>query len=694
MQLRFPRWAKYGLLIAIPITWLLSPVARAAEGPTTVKSGYAVGADRCGAPPLAFPKLPIGMRPGYCAGLVASKDEGLIFPRSIVQVPDTRLFVVTDMGKGWSAGQGRLLLLDPEAPEGKRIKVLLTKLDVPHGLAVGIDRRIYASTADKVFRFNPLAAKPETTVEVILQNLPGLRPILSDGTRIQDSAHPLKHFVFDKTGRIYVNIGAPTDNCITKAPESKPCNAGEGAAPLASIWAFTPPASGIFPGLKPGDANPPREIYARGLRNSMALAVHPQFPAEGFAFFQAENGRDLPDLMSPNEELNVLERGKHYGWPYCYDLMTESPEYRAFLQATGPYHHLCTNAALYKQPYSLLPPHAAPLSMFYYQGKKFPELSGKLLVGLHGYRPTGSRVIFYDVDAKGFPAISDPPVSYHVSCAAEPTHVFQTEQEPQVPAARFNELIFDWHKVNGVRPQGAPVGMTVASDGAIWLVEDKNQSILRVDMEAVTTPVVPLRCDNRTDEQIEELLGFVAKDKQNQKRLSQVRTQLVEKHCMGCHSDFDLRPELNDAQKDATALRFILGQDGWVYPGDPGAGRLHSRVWGTGVEKIMPGNGRELIAKEPVYKQTLETLDLLVAKMVPGDRKRLKLGRQVAQKLQGRTKPDCGSIPNNTLVVVVDKSPKEKPGFSRIFRPADQYLNGECVDSDGYYVPVNKLGNL
>ena len=332
--------------------------------------------------------------------------------------------------------------------------------------------------------------------------------------------------------------------------------------------------------------------------------------------------------------------------------------------------------------------------MFYYQGEKFPELSGKLLVGLHGYRPTGSRVIFYDVDAKGFPAISDPPVTYRVSCAAEPTHAFQTEQEPQVPAARFNELIFDWHKVNGVRPQGAPVGMTVAADGAIWLVEDKNQSILRIDTEPVTAPAAPLRCDNRTDEQIEELVGFVAKDKQNQKRLSQVRSQLVEKHCStGCHSDIKLKPGLNDAQKDATALRFILGQDGWVYPGDPGSGRMHSRVWGTGAEKIMPGNGRELIAKEPGYKQTLETLDLLVAKMVPGERKRLKLGRQVAQKLQGRTKPECGSIPNNTLVVVVDKSPKEKPGFSRIFRPADQYLNGKCVDGDGYYVPANKLGN-
>ena len=53
-----------------------------------------------------------------------------------------------------------------------------------------------------------------------------------------------------------------------------------------------------------------------------------------------------------------------------------------------------------------MPPHAAPLGMFYYQGDKFPELKGKLVVGLHGYRPTGGRVIFYDVDGDGFPIIS------------------------------------------------------------------------------------------------------------------------------------------------------------------------------------------------------------------------------------------------------------------------------------------------
>jgi glucose/arabinose dehydrogenase len=212
------------------------------------KSGYALDGTSCGAPPMAFAKLPIGMRPGYCAGLVASNEDGLIFPRSVVQVPDKNLFVVADMGNFDSPGVGRLLLLDPQAPAGKRLKVLMTKLDLPHGLAVGIDRRLYASTADRIFRFDPLAKLPATTVEVILQNLPARRVTLSDGTIIPKASHPLKQFVFDKTGRIYVNIGAPSDTCKESAP--KRCSAGEGAAPLAPIWAFTPPASGTFPALK------------------------------------------------------------------------------------------------------------------------------------------------------------------------------------------------------------------------------------------------------------------------------------------------------------------------------------------------------------------------------------------------------------------------------------------------------------
>ncbi len=654
------------------------------------KSGYALGDERCGEAPLAFPKLRIGMRSGYCAGLVASKDDGLVFPRSIVQVPGSRLFVVADMG-GWSPGRGRLLLLDPEAPAGKRLTVLLAKLDFPHGLAVGIDRRVYASTDQKIFRFDPLAKQPQTTVETIIQGLPGRRVTLSDGSVVEESAHPLKLFVFDKTGRLYVNIGAPTDNCLGKTPGR--CPAGEGANPLAAIWAFTPPEGGIFKALKPGDANPPREIFARGLRNSMALAVHPEFPAAGSAFLQAENARDLPDPMEPNEELNAVEKGRHYGWPYCYDLTTTSPEFKVFLQTRSEYQKLCTDAAVYRQPHSLMPPHAAPLGMLYYHGAKFPELDGRLVVALHGYRPTGSRVIFYDVDAKGFPAVSPPPVRYGVNCAAEPTRVFQTGQGNEVPAAPFNELMSGWYKVNGVRPQGAPVGMTVAADGALWIVEDKNQAILRIDAAPSATAEI-LPCDARTGEQIAALVEFVAKDAESGRRLTQVRSQLIEKHCLGCHSDFDLKPGMSDVQKDTAVLRFLLAQDGWVYPGDPDSGRLHARVWGKGAERVMPANGLELIARDPAYKALIGTLDLFVARMVPGERKRLALGQRVARDLRNRAGKVCGSLPNGTLVVVVDRSPKEKPLFSRIFRPADQYLNGDCVDGGGYYIEQKYLGGL
>jgi hypothetical protein len=379
---------------------------------------------------------------------------------------------------------------------------------------------------------------------------------------------------------------------------------------MAAVWMFTPPAGGNFPALTPGDPSPPHEVYARGLRNSMALAIHPKFPAEGYAFLQGENARDLPDANKPNEELNALVRGKHYGWPYCYDVATESAEYAAFLKKPGPYRDLCANAALYVRPHSVMPPHGAPLGMFYYRGEKFPALKDKLLVALHGYRPTGSRVLAYDTDAHGFPEIEPPPVRYNVSC--ETPQVFASNGKP-VAAAPYVELISGWHKVNGVRPQGAPVGMTVAADGAIWLVEDKNQTIIRIDVD--DSPPDALPCNARTPAQIATLTDAAMKNADQRRRIDTLRGDLIEKHCVSCHAGFGIKPGMTDTQKDTAALRFILSQDGWVYPGDPGAGELHNRVWGKGAEKVMPADGRELAAKDPGYKALLETLDHFVARM-------------------------------------------------------------------------------
>jgi hypothetical protein len=164
-----------------------------------------------------------------------------------------------------------------------------------------------------------------------------------------------------------------------------------------------------------------------------------------------------------------------------------------------------------------------------------------------------------------------------------------------------------------------------------------------------------------------------------------LRRGLVEKHCVGCHSDFGLKPGQSDAQKDATVLRFMLSQDGWIYPDDPDSGKLRTRLRGLGAEKLMPPGGEGLPKAEPGYTRLLDMADMLVAKMVPGIRMRIKSGPP-QRKFFGKTNKECGEIPAAKVVVVTQRNAVDKPGFSRFFRPADPYLNGECSDDDGYYI--------
>src|ERR1700755_229070 len=114
---------------------------------------------------------------------------------------------------------------------------------------------------------------------------------------------------------------------------------------------------------------------------------------------------------------------------------------------------------------------------------------------------------------------------------------------------------------------------------------------------------------------------------------------------------------MTDKQKDDAALRFMLAQDGWIYPGDPQAGRLHTRLNGIGAEKLMPPGGEDLRAREPGYKQMLASRDVLTGTMVPGTRMRIK-GGPVSRRFVSRSGHQCGTIPSNTVVVVVDRQPR------------------------------------
>ena len=180
---------------------------------------------------------------------------------------------------------------------------------------------------------------------------------------------------------------------------------------------------------------------------------------------QAENSYDFaPAADRPYEEINVIRAGANYGWPYCSDIDEPTPLW-ADAKAMD-----CGSSA-HAAPAVLMPPHAAPLGAAYYHGAMFPELEGKLLMTWHGHRPEGSRVVAFDVDANGVPVV--------VARARHPVYTAKgvTMQRYRRGPAPSPGADARWDARPGVRPAGAPVGLTVAPDGAIWIADDRNAAI-------------------------------------------------------------------------------------------------------------------------------------------------------------------------------------------------------------------------
>ena len=140
----------------------------------------------------------------------------------------------------------------------------------------------------------------------------------------------------------------------------------------------------------------------------------------------------------------------------------------------------CEDSANVK-PVLLLPPHSAPLALAYYDGPMFPQLEGRLLVTLHGYRAAGARIMAYDVDDSGQPSIERRPTyAVYGKGAAVSRKAYRAWREAPGAAADGLILTPGWQAIAGRRPAGTPVGLAITPDGAIWIAEDKNGAILRI----------------------------------------------------------------------------------------------------------------------------------------------------------------------------------------------------------------------
>ena len=391
-----------------------------------------------------YPKVPLGTAANLCVGLLVQKspDIALKMPRTAVETSEGKLLVV-DMG-GWVGNKGKLWLIDYRTKTPTAV-VLLSDLNLPHKILKGIDGKYYLGEAQRIIRFE-LAKDAVVRQETVIDSLP----------YHDDYLHPLKNVVFDKNNNLIVSVGSTSDRCKDNASN---CTAGL----EAGLWQFDYQAESAGWSKK-------YRIIASGLRNSMALAAH-----SSGTLLQAENSMDFPSAAEPYEEINVIELGGFYGWPVCYNRHVAVDETQKN----------CT-AKHYREPWSLMPPHVAPLDALYYQHTKLPSLTNKLLMTWHGYKIVGHRLVAFDVDAQGRPVRTNAATySSDPLKGGDGFNVQEFAAKGGVGlVAQHREIVSRWNEVGGLRPKGAPTGMSVMNDGSVLIVDDKNAAILRLSTGA------------------------------------------------------------------------------------------------------------------------------------------------------------------------------------------------------------------
>lgn len=321
--------------------------------------------------------------------------EGLRGARFLALGPDSTVYLTVPR-------DGKVLALHGNRPPA-RIETVARDLNRPHGI-VFHDGALWVAETDGVVKFPGYKGGPVGDPVSVVTGLPG------------GGNHWTRTIVFGpEDGLLYVSVGSSCNVCFEQDPRR------------AAITRYSPDGSG-------------EEIFARGLRNAVGLAWHP----ETGALWATHNGRDwLGDDLPPEEIVNIVVEGGDYGWPYCYGDRVPNPDVElqdpARCESTIP--PAITDTA-----------HSAPLGCTFYTGDQFPEeFRGDFLVAYHGSwnrsEPTGYKVVRVVVEDGGPVEIRD----------------FITGFLP--PAGKA---------------LGRPVDLLVDSDGSLLISDDAGGRIFRV----------------------------------------------------------------------------------------------------------------------------------------------------------------------------------------------------------------------
>jgi len=141
-----------------------------------------------------------------------------------------------------------------------------------------------------------------------------------------------------------------------------------------------------------------REVYARGVRNSVGIAFN---PANDQLWFTDNQVDGMGDNIPPGELNRATGPGQHFGFPWYGGGSTRTNEYK---DSEPP--------ADVVFPEVEMAAHAADLGLTFYTGSQFPEkYRGGVFSAQHGSwnrtDPIGARVMFTSLDEEGGAAATE-----------------------------------------------------------------------------------------------------------------------------------------------------------------------------------------------------------------------------------------------------------------------------------------------